>query len=198
MERSDILENCLALEGHEKRELVAGLDFFSEAPSTPHICLNGMSDHGAWTWGNKANSRAFRQSPSKVLCAKGTLESCPKRPFLLPLPFCAQALLASAGLSGRDVGPPASRGRLAGVSPLPSRARTHLTLGGFIQATVGLLLGKQLRSCSGWAPGAPTSLLILDQPTLHILMACQCPDACQRLPWAALIALKIVEQQSVL
>lgn len=148
--------------------------FFFEAPSTPHICLNGMSDHGAWTWGNKANSRAFRQSPSKVLCAKGTLESCPKRPFLLPLPFCAQALLASAGLSGRDVGPPASSGSPAGVSPLPSRARARLTLGGFIQATVGIpLLGsssgavvgglQELRlPCLSWTNQPFTSLWLVN------------------------------------
>lgn len=108
---------------------------FLEVPSTH---LSKWGDHGSWPWGNKANSRALRQGPSKVLCAKGTLESCPKLPFLLPLTFRAQALFASTGLSGRDVGHPASDGRPAGVSLLPSRARAYPTPGGFIQATVGL------------------------------------------------------------
>lgn len=27
--------------------------------STPHICLGRMSDHGLWTWENKATSREF-------------------------------------------------------------------------------------------------------------------------------------------
>lgn len=81
---------------------MARLDFLEVEghPSTPRVCLDEASDHGAWTWENKALLEALTRH-WQVLCAK---EFGPKLPFLLPLPLSAQALLAATRLPCRDMG----------------------------------------------------------------------------------------------
>lgn len=70
---------------------MAGLDFL-EFPSTPHSCLNGMSDHGSWTWGNKANSRVLRQSPTRFCVQRGHWSLAANSLFSAP-PFLYSSII---------------------------------------------------------------------------------------------------------
>ena len=150
---------------------------FSEIPSTPRICLDGVSDHGARTWGNKAASRALGQSPNKVLSARGTLESCPKLPLLLPLLFCAQALFASTGLSGRDTGHPASDDRAAGLLSHPRGPEPVHPLGTLSRPRAGLpFSGKQLKSCQ-WVGARSSDCLSYPRPTDQVFTSLQLINA---------------------
>lgn len=95
---------------------MARLDFLEveEDLSIPCVCLDGVSDHSAWTWENKALLEALTR-PWQVTFSKETPELDPKLPFPGPSLFSARTSFALTRFPCRDMGHWAPEGRPAGL-----------------------------------------------------------------------------------